>query len=328
MDREQINRVQQSLDRKRAQHRVEMVAIVATMFTIGQSLADDSPGLDIHYPPDESVVKSGTSITLNVRPLGGFAPDRLSVVTPVGEVKIVPQQGYPRHRRSYLIEYNVPEQTTGYVVLSVIGVESASGRSFSEAITLKVEKPGPLIDLEIRNDRIHLHGAEASEKLKVWGLYIDGSEKDLSGSATGTTYVSTQPIFATVDSEGIVRAGKRDGRSTVVATNGKESMFVNVVVDGVNGTPIFETSWDPKVRVNERLEFLVTVTDPESKVPSLHAEILPAGATFVDNGDGTGTVRWTPGDQSTKFHDVKIVATDADDPEVLGAAWFVIEVIP
>jgi hypothetical protein len=305
-----------------------MFAVLTSLLSTGQSLASDSPGLDIHYPPDESVVKSGASITLNVRPLGGFAPDRLSVVTPVGDVEIVPQQEYPRHLRSYLIEYTVPEQTTGYVVLSVVGVESASGQSFSDAITLKVEKPGPLIDLEIRNDPIHLHGAEASEILKVWGLFVDGSEKDLSGSAKGTTYVSTDPVFATVDSEGIVRTGKRDGRSTIVATNGKESMFVDVFVDGVNGSPLFERIWDPKVRVNERLEFSVTAIDPEGTVPSLHAEILPAGATFVDNGDGTGTVRWTPVDRSTKFHSVKIVATDADDPEVLGDGWFVIEVLP
>lgn len=320
--------ISRSPDRRRARRIVGLAAIVATLFSVGQSLADDSPGLEIFHPPDESIIKSGQSITLNVRPVGGFAPDRVSVITPVGDAKIVPQQGSPRHLRSYLIEYTVPEHKTGYVVLSVIGVESASGRAFDDSITLKVQKPGPLIKLEIRNDLIHLHGAHASEKLDIWGLYVDGSERDLSGSAEGTTYLSTDPTFATVDSEGVVRAGTKDGRSTVVATNGKEAMFVNVIVDGVNGSPVIERIWDPKVRVNEILEFSVTATDPEGTVPSLDAEILPEGATFVDNGNGTGAVRWTPKDSSKKFHDVKIVATDAEDPEVRGSLWVMIEVIP
>jgi hypothetical protein len=321
-------RIVQSPERSSVRHSVGNVVILAILFSIGQSLADGSPGLEIHYPPDESVVRPGESITLNVRPLGGFSPDRLSVVTAVGEVTIVPQHEYPRHMRSYLVEYTVPEDTRSQVALSVIGAETASGRIFSDSITLKVEKPGPLIDLEIRNGQIHLHGAQASEKLDVRGLYIDGSEKDLSGSAKGTTYISTDPTFATVDSEGIVRAGKRDGRSTVVATTGKESMFVNIIVDGVNGSPRFEHIWDPKVRINEFLEFSVITIDPEGTVASLSAEILPEGATFVDNGDGTGTIRWKPRDQSKQFHEVKIVATDADDPEVLGDGWFVIEVVP
>lgn len=322
------NRIVQSLERRSVRRSFGKIVILAILFSYGQSLADDSPGLEIHYPPDESVVRPGESITLNVRPLGGFAPDRLSVVTAVGTVKIIPQQEYPRHMRSYLVEYTVPEDTRNQVEITVIGAETAAGRTFSDSIILKVEKAGPLIDLEIRNGRIRLHGSQASEKLDVWGLYIDGSEKELSGFAKGTTYISTDPTFATVDSEGIVRAGKRDGRSTVVATNGKESMFVNIFVDGVNGSPRFERIWDPKVRINEFLEFSVITIDPEGTVASLSAEILPEGATFVDNGDGTGTIRWTPRDRSKRFHEIKIVATDADDPEVLGDGWFVIEVVP
>ena len=302
------------------------ILVLAALLLGGQSLADDSPGLEIHYPPADSVLRPGQSITL--RPLGGFAPDRLGVVTAVGDVTIVPQQEYPRHRRSYLVEYTVPEDARRQIELSVIGAETASGRVFSDSITFKVEKPGPLIELQIRNDRIELHGAEASEKLSVWGLFIDGSEKDLSGAAKGTTYLSTIPEFATVDSEGIVRPGQRDGWCTVVATNGKEAMFVHVIVEGVNAPPEFERPWDHTVRVNELLEFTVVTTDPQGTVASLHAEILPEGATFVDNGDGTGTVRWTPRDGSKHFHDVKIIATDAEDPDVLGDGWFLIEVVP
>jgi hypothetical protein len=42
------------------------------------------------------------------------------------------------------------------------------------------------------------------------------------------------------------------------------------------------------------LTFGVSATDAES-TPTLTTSTLPAGATFVDNGDGTGTFDWTPG---------------------------------
>lgn len=326
--REQANRIVWVAMRNTVPLVLGIVAILATLVVSGPLLADNTPGLEIHFPPNESTVRPGGSVTLNVRPVGGYAPDRLSVVSSVGTVDIVPQQEYPRHRRSYLITYAIPDDVGDSVVLTVIGVESAGGRTFSNSIVLNVEKTDPLVDLVIRNGRIHLHGTQAAEKLDVRGLYINGKEQDLSGSARGTTYLSTDPMFATIDGEGVVRAGKRDGRSTVVATNGKQSMFAHVFVDGVNGLPKFENVLDPKVKIDERLEFLVTAVDPEGTIASLKAEIIPTGATFVDNGDGTGIIRWIPSAGSTGFHDVKIVATDPTDPEMQGTGWFVIEVIP
>lgn len=45
---------------------------------------------------------------------------------------------------------------------------------------------------------------------------------------------------------------------------------------------------------NQNINFTVTATDIESRHVVLTASGLPVGATFVDNGDNTGTFNWTP----------------------------------
>jgi hypothetical protein len=45
---------------------------------------------------------------------------------------------------------------------------------------------------------------------------------------------------------------------------------------------------------NNNVNFTVTATDAQSRHVVLSATGLPAGATFVDNGNNTGTFNWTP----------------------------------
>ncbi|HET9181738.1 MAG TPA: putative Ig domain-containing protein [Candidatus Angelobacter sp.] len=46
--------------------------------------------------------------------------------------------------------------------------------------------------------------------------------------------------------------------------------------------------------INQNVNFIVTSTDAQGRHVVLSASDLPAGATFVDNGDNTGTFNWTP----------------------------------
>jgi VCBS repeat-containing protein len=45
---------------------------------------------------------------------------------------------------------------------------------------------------------------------------------------------------------------------------------------------------------NQNVHFTVTAADAQSRHVALSASGVPAGATFVDNGDNTGTFNWTP----------------------------------
>ncbi len=54
----------------------------------------------------------------------------------------------------------------------------------------------------------------------------------------------------------------------------------------------------------------VTATDPNGTVPSLSAQGLPTGASFTDQGNGTGVLSWTPDVGQTGEHSVSFTASD------------------
>ncbi len=58
------------------------------------------------------------------------------------------------------------------------------------------------------------------------------------------------------------------------------------------------------------LSFVVNATDPDGTTPGLAATSLPAGASFTDNLDGTGSFAWTPGVGQAGVYSVDFIATD------------------
>jgi hypothetical protein len=59
-----------------------------------------------------------------------------------------------------------------------------------------------------------------------------------------------------------------------------------------------------------QLSFLVTASDPNGTVPALSAAPLPVGASFVDRGDGTGTLDWTPAAGQAGSYSIVFTASD------------------
>jgi PKD repeat protein len=53
----------------------------------------------------------------------------------------------------------------------------------------------------------------------------------------------------------------------------------------------------------------VTATDPDGEIPTLTADDLPTGSSFVDNGDGSGTFNWTPTYDQSGNYDVTFTAS-------------------
>jgi len=84
--------------------------------------------------------------------------------------------------------------------------------------------------------------------------------------------------------------------------------FVNLFDDSTTGTyvfvfddpeegdmpPVLQFIPDKSRAEGEQLSFLLEASDPNGTVPALLASGLPAGASFIDNGDGSAIFDWTP----------------------------------
>jgi hypothetical protein len=84
---------------------------------------------------------------------------------------------------------------------------------------------------------------------------------------------------------------------------------VDITVDNVDRPPEITCPGDQTVDENELLEFDVTASDPDGDIPSLSASNMPSGASFTDNGDGSGTFSWTPTYTQSGNYDVTFTAT-------------------
>ena len=84
---------------------------------------------------------------------------------------------------------------------------------------------------------------------------------------------------------------------TFVASDGSladSEVVVITVQDAGNQRPVLASIGSKSVYENVNLNFSVTATDPDATIPLLSTSSLPAGASFVDNGNGTGSFNWTP----------------------------------
>jgi hypothetical protein len=103
---------------------------------------------------------------------------------------------------------------------------------------------------------------------------------------------------------------------TFVAADGldtdKEVVLIQVNEAG-DQAPVFDPVAQQSVIEGDVLAITITAADPDGGSITLTAEptSLPAGATFVDNGDGTGTIDWTPGFLEAGTYQVEIIAEDS-----------------
>ena len=81
------------------------------------------------------------------------------------------------------------------------------------------------------------------------------------------------------------------------------------VNDGGNQLPILAAIGAQSTTENVLLTFGVSATDVES-TPTLTTSALPTGASFVDNGDGTGNFDWIPDFLQSGIYNVTFYATD------------------
>ena len=130
-----------------------------------------------------------------------------------------------------------------------------------------------------------------------------------NGDGTGT--FDFNPDFT---QEGIIAI-------TFYASDGSatDSEVVTVTVQGTNLDPVLDPIGPQTVAEGANLNVIVTASDPDGTFPVLSTSTLPANATFLDNGDGSGTFDFNPDYTQEGSYPVTFYATDgtATDSEAV-----------
>lgn len=74
--------------------------------------------------------------------------------------------------------------------------------------------------------------------------------------------------------------------------------------------PVVQAIADRTTSEGIQVGFLVEASDPNGQPVALSASPLPVGAAFVDNGDGTATLNWTPAVGQAGAYTITFTATD------------------
>jgi len=82
------------------------------------------------------------------------------------------------------------------------------------------------------------------------------------------------------------------------------------VPESVPQAPVLQYIPDRTRAEGQQLSFIIEASDPDGTIPTLSATPLPAGASFTDNGNGTGIFDWTPSGGQAGRYPITFKASD------------------
>jgi len=147
---------------------------------------------------------------------------------------------------------------------------------------------------------------------------ITGSNFDMNGVAVdiGGAALTSVAVVSPYEITGLTPAGVA-GAVDVTVTNTASGLPSTPLVGGYtylpNSTPVLAAIGAQSVDEAVNLNFPVTATDADGDPLTLYTSALPGTATFIDNGDGTGTFDWTPDFTDAGIYPVTFYATDDID---------------
>ncbi len=209
------------------------ITLIIFMLYYNQAFA-----LHITSPDKGQIVYQGDRITVLVKPDTG--EDWKEV-----RIEIVPMS-YNVLTNEYKAEIEIPrDETTGVISFSVAGYKNDGTKLLLER-SLFVKMPpnvvmqsivaggsggGRLVVLEkmpLDSSAVDIENFER-EQLSVYGRYSDNVNRELTSSASGTTYKSSDELVATVSPEGNVTV-QGIGKANITVINGTFRSVVDVVV--------------------------------------------------------------------------------------------------
>ncbi len=156
----------------------------------------------------------------------------------------------------------------------------------------KIGGNGGSVNLSISSD-----GGDSWENLKTYNLNAtDGDPEEATFDVTSYAAPNTQIRF-------LGAGGETESYFHV------DNVQIAFAGDCGNEPPVLNPIGPQSTTEGVNLNFAVSATDAES-TPSLSTSILPQGAGFTDNEDGTGSFNWTPVFPQAGNYNVTFYATD------------------
>lgn len=122
--------------------------------------------------------------------------------------------------------------TAGQYTATLI-VSDGRGGTGSATTVVAVTTPVTLLSLVVNPPALRFSDLNTTAALSVTGRYSDGSERDLTGAATGTSYLSSALLVATAVGNGVVTAVGNGGADITISNNGVTGVVPVVVEQGV-----------------------------------------------------------------------------------------------
>ena len=186
-------------------------------------LASAQATLRITAPPNETVVRPGQSVTIEVSASG----ERLESAALLGK----PPFGYmgtattPPYRFKIVIPQKIDSGPYG---LSAVGTTISKVMAADDTVIVDVERAESPVNLRAQDFpdiRMHVGNVAFSA---ILGLFGDGTTAKVTDS-TFTTFSSENPSVATVERNGLVK-GLVPGSTKIVVTNGKARLEIPVTI--------------------------------------------------------------------------------------------------
>jgi pimeloyl-ACP methyl ester carboxylesterase len=186
------------------------------------------PGVVITSPAPGTVITAGSTFVVTVEPLPGAVVEQVLVTGPgVAEIDAA---------APFQVTIQVPEEAIGSFTLTAVGSNSSGDYYTSEDLQLQVTPSGALQSFAVIPEDPILLGPGDAAQIHALGTFADGVVRDLTGSAQGTEYLTTNPLIATVSAEGLVTA-VAPGVVALIVRNGTFQDSVAVTVQGAGPAP-------------------------------------------------------------------------------------------
>lgn len=212
--------------------REKMIAVLACVVCVMGLFISTSWGFSFSSPATGTTVEMGSTVTARLDSEGAWPLIGILFCAygKEGEVMGSDFVVVPPYRFTVQIPPEYVGPVTFYAIGRVLGQKT--GEPPQAEVTINVTLPNTVTVQKIRVDSdqetlfLRLSKKEA---IYVFGQYSDGVERNVSSSATGTTYTTSDEKIAGVDPDGLVTA-IGVGTAKITVKNGDKTIAIDVVV--------------------------------------------------------------------------------------------------